>query len=192
MIDRWSPEDEVFLWYDVNNVLARYTRGVDRKDWELMLSAFHDDAIDDHGSGAGTPREFAERFAKGQDDVEQCQHINGQVLVLDVDRDAHEVLVETYCVGFQRLRPGASSAGPLFVAPNIPDDLPTGRLLSVGNRYFDLMTERDGDLRIARRTVIYEWMHVESSDGQEPLLERTMSRRSKDDLTYTSLAEFRS
>ena len=190
MIDRWAPDNEVFLWYDVNTVLGRYARGVDRKDWELMLTAFHGDAVDDHGSGIGTPRQFAERFAAGQDDVEQCQHVNGQVLLLEVDRSAHEVLVETYCVGFQRLRPGASDIGPLFVAPHISAELPTGRLLSVGNRYLDLMTERDGDLRIARRTVIYEWMNVEPSDEQSPLLERTMSARSRDDLTYTTLAGF--
>jgi hypothetical protein len=191
MVDRWSPEGEAFLWYDINTILARYARGVDRKDWELMLTAFHEDATDDHGSGVGTPRAFAERFAKGQGDVEQCQHVNGQVQLLEVDRGAHEVLVESYCIGYQRLKPGATTTGPLFIAPHLSADLPTGRLLSVGNRYFDLMTERDGELRIARRTVIYEWMHVDASDEQEPLLSRTMAERSKADLTYTRIADFR-
>lgn len=187
----WTPEGEPLLWYTVNNVLSRYGRGVDRKDWPLMLSAFHEDAVDDHGSGVGSPAEFAERFAKGQGDVEQCQHVNGQVYLLEIDRDAREVLVETYCIGYQRLRPGATTVGPLFVAPHISAELPAGRLLSVGNRYFDLMSERDGELRIARRTVIYEWMHIEHSDEQAPLLTRTMAQRSADDLTYTKLADFR-
>ena len=29
--------------------LLRYTRGMDRLDRELVLSAYHDDAVEDHG-----------------------------------------------------------------------------------------------------------------------------------------------
>lgn len=38
----------------------RYTRGVDRHDAELMASAFHPDAIDDHGHFCGAPADLAE------------------------------------------------------------------------------------------------------------------------------------
>ena len=38
--------------------LTRYCRGVDRFDRELVLSAYHSDAIDDHGAFVGTREEF--------------------------------------------------------------------------------------------------------------------------------------
>jgi len=190
-MSRWSPEGEHQLWYDVNVVLNRYARGVDRMDWELMLSAFHDDALDNHGAGFVSPRDFVASFAPAQEHVESCQHLNGQVLLLEIDRDRQEVLVETYCVGFQRLRPGAPSHGPLFVAPHISADLPSGRLLSVGNRYFDVITEREGTLAIERREVIYEWMHVEHSDDQQGLQGRTLARRSSSDVSRLSIRQFR-
>ena len=40
--------------------LLRYTRGVDRLDRELMLSAFHEDAVIDQGSFKGTREALAD------------------------------------------------------------------------------------------------------------------------------------
>ena len=36
----------------------RFSRGIDRFDRALMLSAFHPDAIDDHGEFVGTPEQL--------------------------------------------------------------------------------------------------------------------------------------
>jgi hypothetical protein len=191
MIDRWSSEGEVFLYYDVQKVLSRYARGVDRKDWDLILSAFHEDAIDDHGSTRGTPGQFVEHLRVGHEYVIGSMHLNGNISLLDIDRDRREVLVETYCVGWQRLTADAPVPPPLFVTAQLGADKGMSRLLAVGNRYLDLFSERNGDLRIARRTVIYEWIHVESSDDQPQFAGRTLAERSINDVTYTTLADFR-
>src|SRR5882672_11478300 len=37
----------------IQDCLMRYSRGVDRLDRELLLSAYHPDAVDDHGMFAG-------------------------------------------------------------------------------------------------------------------------------------------
>jgi hypothetical protein len=37
---------------------VRYARGIDRHDDELILSAFHDDALDQHGDVVRTPTEL--------------------------------------------------------------------------------------------------------------------------------------
>ena len=44
--------------------LTRYGRGVDRFDRELVLSAYHPDAIDDHGAFVGTREEFIRSSAR--------------------------------------------------------------------------------------------------------------------------------
>jgi SnoaL-like domain len=43
----------------IQDVLMTYSRGIDRLDRELLLSVYHDDAIDDHGVFVGSPEEFA-------------------------------------------------------------------------------------------------------------------------------------
>ena len=49
----------------IRDCLHRYARGVDRFDRELILSAFHPDALDEHGKFVGTPDEFVD-WALGQ------------------------------------------------------------------------------------------------------------------------------
>lgn len=45
---------------EIHDCLLRYTRGVDRHDRELMLSAYHSDAYDDHGVAQGVARDFGD------------------------------------------------------------------------------------------------------------------------------------
>ncbi|MBU3738793.1 MAG: nuclear transport factor 2 family protein, partial [Rhodoferax sp.] len=44
----------------IHDCIARYCRGVDRLDKALCLSAFHPDALDEHGKFVGTPEEFVQ------------------------------------------------------------------------------------------------------------------------------------
>ena len=50
------------LWdrQQIHDCLMTYSRAVDRLDRELLLSVYHDDAIDDHGVFVGSPVEFAD------------------------------------------------------------------------------------------------------------------------------------
>lgn len=45
---------------DIYDCIMRYCRGIDRLDRELLLSAYHPDAIDDHGPYAGPLEGFAD------------------------------------------------------------------------------------------------------------------------------------
>ena len=47
----------------IHDVILRYCRGVDRLDRALILSAYHPDAIDDHGIFVGGPEAFADHFS---------------------------------------------------------------------------------------------------------------------------------
>jgi hypothetical protein len=46
--------------HEIRQCLLRYTRGVDRHDRALMLSAYHPDAIDEHGVAEGNPEQFCD------------------------------------------------------------------------------------------------------------------------------------
>ncbi len=45
---------------EIYDCLMRYCRGIDRLDRELLLSAYHPDAADDHGTFVGTVEGFAD------------------------------------------------------------------------------------------------------------------------------------
>lgn len=126
---------------DIEQVLFRYCRGVDRADWEMMRSAFHDDAVDDHGSADGSADDLVEwtrqRHAGG---VVQSMHAITNVGFLSESPDA--VRTECYCTVRQTIeRPGKSAVH-----------------LSIGCRYIDTFTKRD-EWRIAHRVVRYDWVH---------------------------------
>jgi hypothetical protein len=44
----------------IRDVLMAYSRGIDRLDRKLLISLYHEDAIDDHGVFVGTREEFAD------------------------------------------------------------------------------------------------------------------------------------
>lgn len=119
---------------DILACLHRYTRGVDRHDRELMLSAYWPDAFDEHGVAEGIAADFVD-WAIGWHGEYQTRHqhiITNHVLDLDGDT-AHG---ETYYIFW-----GENRQGP-----------PT---LAFG-RYVDRFEKRDGEWRIAHRVCVNE------------------------------------
>jgi SnoaL-like domain len=116
--------------------LLRYTRGLDRHDDELVLSAYHPDAIDDHGVFRGGPQEFVD-WANALHSANWTAHQHYATnIAVEIDGDSAHV--ESYfLVVFRR---GDSTAVDL-----------------AGARYADRFERRDGDWRIAARAVLIEW-----------------------------------
>jgi hypothetical protein len=119
--------------------IVRYCRGVDRMDRELLISAYHSDAIDDHGLFVGGPEAFADYFlAFHGENQSSTQHIiTNHSCELEGDM-AH---CETYW---------------LFAAMNNQ-----GPALSLGGgRYIDRMERREGRWAIAARKCLMDWQGV--------------------------------
>jgi hypothetical protein len=154
---------------EIAEVLHRYCTGVDRKDFDLMRSAYHDDAYDDHGLYKGDVDGLIAWVSERHEAIEQSMHFLGNSTI---ERDGDRAFAETYCVLYQR------TAGP---AP---------RRLTVGCRYLDHFERRDGTWRIASHVVAYEWWRDEPCDGERELgPECTISKRSRDDALYQLKAE---
>lgn len=125
---------------DIRDCLLRCARGVDRLDRDLILSAYHDDAIDDHGKFVGGPVEFADWVI----DMHGRTHLTHQHCLLNhtcelVGDVAHS---ETYY---------------LFVGINR-----TGQPMAVsGGRYIDRLERRDDRWAIAFRLCLRDWSPVE-------------------------------
>jgi hypothetical protein len=119
----------------IRDVLARYVRGIDRLDEDLIRSAYHPDAHDDHGPFSGGREEFIAwivPFLRAEYTT-SSHHLTTQHIALDGD----VATVETYAIVLQdRERDGL-------------------RTQSVAqSRYCDRMERRDGRWAIAHRVVV--------------------------------------
>lgn len=110
--------------------LFRYTRGIDRLDRALALSAYHRDAIDDHGPFVG-PADWALAF-HGEHQITHHHIITNHTVEID-DDTAH---AETYYA---------------FIGENL-DGKGT---LAIG-RYLDRLQNREGRWAIVFRRCINE------------------------------------
>lgn len=122
---------------DILDVIVRYCRGVDRLDREMVLSAYHPDAVDDHTMFVGSPDEFWTWVSKMHGE----NHSATQHLIAnhhcEIDGDiAH---CETYLA-----YSGMNKTGAPFSA--------------IGGRYIDRMEKRRGLWAIAARQYIVDWV----------------------------------
>lgn len=129
---------------EIYDCLVRFSRGVDRFDRELMLSAFHPDAVDDHGAFVGTAEQLFD-FSFGLHGAGQyATHHNLTNHSCDIDGDsAHS---ETYF---------------LFTGRNRDNET----IWIAGGRYLDRLERRDGEWKIAMRYCVVEWAGVIPATG---------------------------
>jgi hypothetical protein len=59
----------------IQDVLYRYARGVDRRDWELVRSVYHPDATDDHGGYRGGVDGLLDYLRARHEHIEQSLHV---------------------------------------------------------------------------------------------------------------------
>jgi hypothetical protein len=117
--------------------LVRYCRGIDRGDPELMMSAFHDDALDDHGIICGEASAFVTWAIDGHNAGQyRTQHFLG-TFSCDIEGDVANA--ETYWH---------------FASYNKP---PLAAVSLMGGRYLDRLERRNGRWAIAHRICVYDW-----------------------------------
>lgn len=165
----------------IRDVLARYWRGIDRRDPELVLGTYHPGAYDDHGYYKGPVEGFVETLAPGVwAYFTNTQHFAGNILVELVSPD--RARVESYAEAHHIQRGGGSSpaASPgSDVSGSAPD-----RDLVYGLRYVDDFERRGGEWRIARRICAWDWHRIDPVGGI-PLPESYFrGHHSKDDPVY--------
>jgi ketosteroid isomerase-like protein len=130
---------------EIRDVIARFCRGVDRFDWDLVRSCYHDDAVDHHGIFDGGVEGFIE-FGQGflPSWTERTMHSIGNCLI---ELDGDFAFAETYIVGYHRLAELGDDGKPVDT--------------TVAGRYVDRFERRDGRWLIADRTFVFDWSRVD-------------------------------
>jgi hypothetical protein len=120
---------------DIYDCLVRFSRGMDRFDRELFLSAFHPDAIIAAGPFVGGPTDLYTWASKLHDQGQAATHHN--LLNHSCEIEGGVAHTETYY---------------LFVGRNRDDSN-----WIAGGRYIDRLEQRGGEWKIALRTNAIEW-----------------------------------
>ncbi len=141
---------------EIQDVLLRYSRGVDRRDWELVRSAFFQDSTDDHANFKGKRDEFiawlSERHAN-INDVAKSMHFLGNCLIEFASDNV--AVVETYFLAKLQLGPDAEATRKMLLDSA---NAGSGENLNVEvlGRYVDRFEKREGAWGVARRRTVFD------------------------------------
>ncbi|HEU5265405.1 MAG TPA: nuclear transport factor 2 family protein [Jatrophihabitans sp.] len=152
----------------IHRALTRYSRGVDRFDFEAVRSCYWPDGTDDHGSFVGGVDDFIVFVEKSLNRFERTAHFLGNMLI-DVDLDGGVARAETYAVAFHRYQD----------ADGTPTDM------WAGLRYVDRFERRAGEWRIHRRVCAFDWRRTDPVLGEGGFADSYVrGRRGPDDIVY--------
>lgn len=164
---------------EIEDCLLRYVRGVDRKNWDLVRSAYHTDAFDDHGNYKGGVDGFINSLVQRHATIEQSMHVVSNLTIEFAGPDS--ALAESYFITHQRISPEAGDARLPYLrgVPIRPDEAVETEVVG---RYVDHVTRRDGAWRIERRTVVFEVFRGQPAPAGGGLRSNwALSRRDGDD-----------
>jgi hypothetical protein len=136
----------------IRDCLARLSRGEDRRDASLISGCFWPDATVDFGIFAGTFDEYLAWVVPGAPSIPVTLHTLGQSLISLLGNTA---AAETHVTAYHRINMGDAE-----------------RDIVIGGRYLDRMERRNEKWRIARRTMLYDWLKDfgQSADWSQGLL----------------------
>lgn len=127
---------------EIRECMTRYARGMDRRDRDLLRSAYHDGAIDDHVGFVGEVDDFIDWAFAYHSFQTRYQHY---LLNHTADVDGDTAHAETYY---------------LFVGTDVQ---PTNHMTISGGRYVDRLERRGGRWAIVARVCVVEWITESSS-----------------------------
>lgn len=133
--DKAARLEQLLDRQDILDCLIRFSRGMDRFDRKLFLSAFHSDAVIAAGPFVGGPVDLYDWASRLHEQGQGATHHNLLNHTCDIDGDSAHT--ETYY---------------LFVGRNRDE---TNWI--AGGRYIDRLERRGGAWKIALRTNAIEW-----------------------------------
>lgn len=155
----------------INDVLMKYVRGVDRRDWDLVRSCYHEDAFQDHGAYAGGLDGLITWSRAWHENIPVCMHTVSNVLI---ELNGDTAVAESYVIVHQMQ----------------PDESGTMVYATAGCRYVDTFEYREGPgWRILRRIVPLVFTRPPDPAGDQPQITGALeSRRDSTDSIFAARA----
>jgi hypothetical protein len=137
MSDQNPPLQALLNRDQIRESIINLARGEDRRDAAMITASYWPDSITDYGVFKGTFAEYLAWVVPGSPAIPVTQHVLGQSFI---DLRGDVALVETQVLSYHRIDPGAEHRDTI-----------------VGGRYLDKFEKRDGEWRIAERSMLYDW-----------------------------------
>jgi hypothetical protein len=172
---------------DIQDALHRYARGIDRRNWDFLASAFHPGAQIHQGDFNGPIEQMIENVKARHAAIEQSAHLMTNILIEFDGPDG--AVVETYYLAYLRNDGLPAIMRSALIGGGAPE---AGAIdmRSLG-RYIDRFERRDGHWRIARRVCIAETLSGTAVPDGNPLSANwAMASRNPDDPLWAMRAEF--
>lgn len=151
----------------LERLLALYCRGADRGDYTLVRTLFHEDAYLDLGHFQGSPDAFVAHMQGFAPFQASQHHITNRIIEVDGDRAESE----SYCIA---LLGGLS-----------------GSDITAFIRYLNHFERRDGEWRISRHIVVWDWNRSDPStaiwEGAVGTDQALRGRRGREDASFREL-----
>ena len=182
----YSPE-RIADRVEIQDRLHQFVRGIDRRDWALALSVYHEDATDNHGIYNGSAQGFIAFTKKRHETVLMSMHRLSNIIIEFTDLDS--ALVESYGLNWQALSVANSDMRAATEPTGEKNELPLEVLSAT--RYVDQFTRRNGAWRIQERQVIFESSMKVTAEATGPNMAAvmTMGRRDESDFLMTLRAK---
>ncbi len=172
MTDSQTRLDKFIAKQEINEVLMRYARGVDRADRDLLKSCYHADAVEEHGSAySGSAHVYIEGAVERIRAMGTMCHY---ICNVSIDLDDDIAYVEAYVLTFARFEKEGKEYDTL-----------------TGGRLCDRFERRDGEWKISHRKMAFDWnrdMPAQQGwclglfDPEDPKM--VMGRKDTTDLSY--------
>ncbi len=158
---------------ELHELVLTYCRGIDRQDFALVRTLYHDDAIDDHG----------DMFKGGPD-----AYVAWLPTIMKMwDATVHSLSNCLFKVA------GDRAEGELYVVAYHRTHPPDAREIVVGGRYLDRYEKRDGVWRFAHRSLAMDWCNVRdvnAADYETFAAGAVRGRHDSGDASYAELGMF--
>jgi hypothetical protein len=176
LVDEWHRRQ-------ITDALLRYCRGLDRKNFDLVRSAYHEDGIDDHGGYCGDIDGLISWMQERHRSVEQCMHAMTNTTI---ERDGDRAVVESYCISYQRhYRDGRGGAEDPDV---VHADREREQVMAIV-RFIDRLERRATGWKITYRKVAFEAAWTEPVTAAFPPEGWTKHRRDERDVLWAAREE---
>lgn len=158
---------------ELRDLVQTYCRAIDRQDFALVRTLYHDDAIDDHG----------DMFKGGPDD-----YVAWLPTIMKMwDATVHALSNMLFKID------GDTAEGELYVVAYHRTHAPDAQEIVVGGRYLDRYEKRGGQWKFIHRSLAMDWCNVRAvnqSDYDTFAAGAVRGRHDAGDASYAELTMF--
>lgn len=185
--DSFTPE-RVADRLEIQDVVHRWCRAIDRLDYDSMRKVFHPDATDNHNFYCGDVEGLIDWIRQRHRTITFSMHMVANQLIEFAAPDV--ALSETYVWCIQRYPANAKESLEALTGGQVgPEGV--GMDLMACSRYVDRFHRRNEQWRILRRTVVTDWKAIHPFDDKAPVPQPhwNIGRHDTDDFIYRERRE---